>query len=291
MTTPDSATNFRALLLMIAGMTALASNDAILKHLGESFSAGQIMGSRGLVVCVILSTFMLVTKQPIQWRQLVSPWSLGRGLCELFATVCFITSLLTLPLALATTLVFVSPLMLTAVSGALFGESVGKWRWLAVCCGFAGVVVVSWRGGSGVDSKILLPLATAVGVVGRDICTRYIPARVSSLCVTLTTALVVTIGGLMTLPFGWQSVTSTQFGWICLAATIITISFFCYIVAIRTGELSLLAPIQYIVIVWALIYGLLFWSEFPDMRSLIGGSIIVASGILVLWREKVSRKN
>ncbi len=281
--------NFNAVLLMMAGMTALATNDAILKLLGESFSAGQIMASRGIAVCVILFGFITATGRSIQWRLLINPWSIGRGLSELIATVCFISSLALLPLALATTIVFIAPVMLTLLSSLLYGEKVGKWRWLAAIGGFIGVAIVSFRNINIFDARILLPLATACAVVCRDICTRNIAPEVSTLSVTLTTVLVVTLGGLATLPFGWEPVSITQLGWICLAAIIICLSFVCYIVAIRTGELSLVAPVQYIVIVWALIYGFIFWSEVPDSRAVIGGCIIIASGLIVLWRESVRR--
>lgn len=277
-------------MLMIIGMTALASNDAILKLLGESFSAGQIMGMRGIAVCAILFVFMLSTRQTVTWQHLTSRWNLFRGLAELFATVCFISSLLILPLALATTLVFIAPVILTAVGGLMFGEKIGPWRWFAVFAGFIGVLTITWRGDAGIDTRILLPLATAAGVVCRDICTRFIPPDVSSLSVTMTTALVVTIAGVATLPFGWQAVSTEQLGWTVFAAAIINVSFFCYIVAIRSGELSVLAPIQYIVIVWALVFGYLFWSELPDTRAFAGGTIIISSGLLMLWRERVASR-
>lgn len=272
---------------MMVGMTALATNDAILKHLSESFSAGQIMATRGIAVCVVLFVFIKLNGQTIESRHLISPWSVGRGLSELFATICFITSLKLLPLALATTIVFIAPVLLTMLSGLLYGEKVGKWRWLAVIGGFVGVIVASFRNTEILDAKVLLPLATALGVVCRDVCTRNIPAEVPTLSVTLTTVLVVTLGGLMTLPFGWQAVSFDQLCWIVLAAAIICVSFVCYIVAIRSGELSLVAPVQYIVIVWALVYGYIFWSEVPDTRAIIGGGIIVASGLIVLWRGNV----
>ena len=78
--------------------------------------------------------------------------------------------------------------------------------------------------------------------------------------------------------------------WLSLCALVIAISFFTYVVAVRTGELSLIAPVQYIVILWALIFGMVFWGEVPGLRELIGGSIIIGSGLLILYRERVQHK-
>jgi len=100
---------------------------------------------------------------------------------------------------------------------------------------------------------------------------------------------VVFLGGLASYPFGWNDISVLSTGWLALAALIIAVSFFSIVTAFRIGEMSLIAPIQYIVILWATAYGWLIWDEVPEPRAALGGGLIIGSGLLILYRERVAR--
>ncbi len=283
--------NRLAIALMALAMVALASNDAIFKFLGASLPMGQVVAIRGVALCTGLAIVLLVSGHGIKPRLLTEKWCLVRALTEMFATLAFLSSLAYVPLAVATTLVFTSPIILTAVSGPLFGERVGPWRWLAVLAGFVGVLLITWRDADGFDLHLLLPLAAAIGVAGRDVATRYIPKDIPAASVTLTTATVVSLAGLLTLFLGWKdSVAPSEYGLCIAAALLVGVSFFCSIKAIRIGELSLLAPVQYIIIICATAYGALIWNEIPSLNAVLGGVIIIGSGLIILWREQASSR-
>lgn len=272
---------------MAVAMSFLAASDAILKLVGEQLPVGQMLVVRGVALCAFLALGCWIGRQAVSLSGLFHPWSVLRGVAELVATFLFISSLAHLPIVLASTLVFCFPIILTAVSGPVFGERVGAWRWGAVIIGFVGVLVVTAPGTGSWQPALGLPLGAALFVAVRDVSTRFVVSHISDGSVTLTSSIVVIAGGLASLPFGWAPLTAHAASWLTLGGLIIAISFFTYVVAVRTGELSLIAPVQHIVILWALVYGLVFWGEVPGLREFVGGIIIVGSGLLILHREKV----
>ena len=275
---------------MAAAMSFLAANDAIMKLVGATMPVGQMMVVRGVGLVLFLVAACKIAKQDVSPQSLVHKWSISRGVAEVGATYLFIHSITLLPIAVATTIVFCFPIFLTALSGPLFGERVGIWRWIAVFIGFLGVVVVTAPGTAAWQSTYLLPLGAAMFVTMRDVSTRYVASHISSGSVTLTTAIMVMIAGLASIPFGWVPLTAHAASWLTFCAILIGISFFTYVLAVRTGELSLVAPVQYVVILWAVFFGWAVWGETPGMREFAGGAMIVFSGLLILYRERVQHK-
>lgn len=146
------------------------------------------------------------------------------------------------------------------------------------------MVLVTAPGAGGWRPELILPLLAASMVVLRDISTRYIPADVPSASVALTTAMFGVVGGLMSAPFGWVALSPENAGLLAVAAGFVAISYLAYVVAIRRGELSLVAPVQYIIILWALVFGALVWGEIPTARELAGSVVIVLAGLVILYR-------
>jgi len=295
MTPGAQPANTYAIAMMALAMSALAANDAAMKAASADLGAAEIIFFRGLVLCAALVIGIRLSGAAFSFQGLTERWSLVRATGDVCATYLFINALALVPIALATTLVFIFPVILTALSGPLFGERVGPWRWFAVTMGFAGVVIVTAPGASAWRSELLLPLGAAVMVVMRDVATRYIPASVSTGQVALTTAIAGTAGGFAGTVLGWAGHGGSPpsggiAGLMLLAGVLIAISHFTYVIAIRRGELSLVAPVQYVIIVWAVIFGAVIWGEIPSGREFAGGLIIVASGVLILYREGVRRR-
>lgn len=133
MTRAAMPANRFAILMMALAMSALAANDAAMKAAGAVLPPGQIIGVRALMLLALLFVGTRLTGGAVALRHLAERWVLLRGLSDVCATYLFVTSLTLVPIALATTLVFVSPVILTALSGPLFGERVGLWRWGRWC--------------------------------------------------------------------------------------------------------------------------------------------------------------
>lgn len=282
--------NRSALLLMALSMSLLAAGDAVVRVLGEAFSAGQVIALRGTIVMILLMVGLAVRGVSFRRQRIFHKWSVARALAETVSTYCFFISIQLMPIAVSTTVVFIFPVLLTLVSIPLFGEKVGVFRWIAVLMGFFGVLLIAAPGRDGFNWALLLPLGTAFALVARDLATRYIPPEIEASEVTLTTAVVTTAFGFMSLPFGWGAISGKEMALLPLAAILVALSFTTYVMSIRKGELSIIAPAQYLVILWATFWGALIWNEFPDSNAIYGGVLIIAAGCLILWREEVQRK-
>jgi drug/metabolite transporter (DMT)-like permease len=279
--------NSLALMIMALSMFLLSVGDVVVRFLGQTVPVGQLIAIRGMILIVILILMMRVMRDPIRLPLLANRWAIIRGLAETLSTYCFFISIQLIPIAVSTTVVFIFPVIITLVSIPLFGERVGVIRLGAVVMGFVGVVIVAAPSGDGFNTAMIYPIVTAISLVVRDLATRKIDANVSSVSVILTTAVVTTLGGLASLPWGWTGIGTELYGVFVIAAGLVACSFIAYVMAIRRGELSVIAPTQYMVILWATIWGALIWDEIPGIQAAIGGVLIILAGLVILWREHI----
>ncbi|MGB0181882.1 MAG: DMT family transporter [Candidatus Puniceispirillales bacterium] len=286
----DPATkNGLALMIMALSMFLLSVGDVTVRYIGISVPAGQIIAIRGVILITMLLPLMGIMRDPIKWRYVTNPWALIRGMAEMVSTYCFFISIQLIPIATSTTIVFIFPVLLTLISIPLFGEKVGAFRLGAVALGFLGVVVIAAPSGEAFDMAMIYPLITAIGLVVRDLVTRRIDDDISSVSIILTTAMVTSFGGFLSIPWGWVQITSDLYPVFVIAAALVACSFIAYVMAIRLGELSVIAPTQYMVILWATIWGAIFWDEIPEARAWLGGGMIITAGLVILWREHVKQ--
>ena len=279
--------NSLALMIMALSMFLLSVGDVVVRFLGQTVPVGQLIAIRGMILILILILMMRVMRDPIRLPLLANRWAIIRGLAETLSTYCFFISIQLIPIAVSTTVVFIFPVIITLVSIPLFGERVGVIRLGAVVMGFVGVVIVAAPSGDGFNTAMIYPIVTAISLVVRDLATRKIDANVSSVSVILTTAVVTTLGGLASLPWGWTKIGTELYGVFVIAAGLVACSFIAYVMAIRRGELSVIAPTQYMVILWATIWGALIWDEIPGIQAAIGGVLIILAGLVILWREHI----
>ena len=282
--TPSAGTgdNLRAAGLMTLGMNAFCLNDAVVKTLTTSLPDGEIMSLRGAWMSAALALAL-----PRLGQRLTRPdrWAVWRGVGEVAVAFAFFAGLSVLPLADTYTLYFAAPIMLTATVAVTGGERVGARRWAAVGVGFAGVLVVvgppaDWR------LATLLPLLAAALSVGRDLATRRVDPAVGSGTVALTTSILVGVAGLVTLPLGWTVPTAAEL-LACLGAGVgAGAGYTLFIAGLRLGDVSFVAPFRYAAIPVAMLLDLVVWGVLPAAHMLAGASIIIASGLFILLRER-----
>jgi drug/metabolite transporter (DMT)-like permease len=282
----NSVDNFKAALIMMLSMALFTIGDALIKFLSDDLAVGQILFLRGALVCILFTLLLKFKKQQVFPRDGWNRWNLLRAFFELAVACFYLTGLILLPLATAVILVFSGPIMLTILAAIILKEKVGYRRWSAVIIGFIGVIFVADLQQASLSSwAVLLPLLAAFLTALRDIFMRNIPNVLSSTQVAFTTAWVVTLGGLATLPFGWKTVTVEHLGWLSLASVFIMAAYLTYIITTRIGELSFIAPFKYTSIPLAMMMGYLVWDDVPSLNSYIGTVIIVISGMFILVRS------
>ena len=279
--------NLKAALFVVIAMSMITTNDAIIKHITEVFNVGQIMFLRGALICVIFACVMRLRGQPVFQRRSLHRWSLYRALFELCATLFFLTGLSLLPIAVASTLGFSSPIFLALLAAIVLKEKVGLDRWLIILIGFGGVLLITNPFAAGASWAVIFPIVCAFFVALRDIAIRYVPNDLPSTQVAFTNAWVVMIGGgLYSIYQGWGEADLQWYLWFIGLGIAIYGGYLFLIIGSRLGELSFIGPFKYVSILLALLYGYLIWDETPTLTMLAGAAIIVISGIILLSSEK-----
>ncbi len=279
--------NLKAALFVVIAMAMITTNDAIVKHITQVFTVGQIMFLRGAVICIIFASVMLIRRQPIINRNTLHRWNLLRALFELGATLAFLTGLSLLPIAVASTLGFASPIFLALLAAILLGEKVGPGRWAIILLGFSGVMLITNPFSDSASWAVIFPIICAFFVALRDIAIRYVPQDISSPQVAFTNAWIVMIGGgLYSIYQGWGEPDLSWYLWFIALGGVLYCGYLFLIIGSRLGELSFIGPFKYISILIALAYGYLIWGDQPTLTMLGGALIIVLSGIILVSHEK-----
>ena len=279
--------NLKAALLVVIAMSLITTNDAIVKHITEVFSVGQIMFLRGALICLIFACVIKLRGEAVIQRRSFHRWNLLRALFELGATLLFLTGLSLLPIAVASTLGFASPIFLALLAGVVLHERVGLDRWLVILVGFGGVILITDPFTGEASWALILPICCAFFVALRDLAIRFVPSDLPPSQVAFTNAWVVTIGGgLYSLFQGWGTADWSWYLWFLVLSIALYSSYYCLILGSRLGELSFIGPFKYVSVLLALIYGYVIWGDEPSLPMLAGAGIIVASGILLLSAEK-----
>ena len=281
--------NLRGALFMSVSMAGYTLNDALIKVVLSGMNTGQVLLVRGIFASALIAGLAWHHGALRVPREAFHPMVALRVLGEVCATLCFITALVHLPLANISAILQALPLAVTMGAALFLAEPVGWRRWLAILAGFVGVLIIVRPGLEGFSAFSLLALATVFFAAVRDIATRRIPTRIPSLLIsTATTVAVTLVGAVLIMPLGgWTPMTVETTGLLLGAAVLLLFGYHFIITAMRIGEISFVAPFRYTALVWAMLAGYLIFAEVPDLAMIAGASVIVASGLYTLYRERL----
>ncbi|PDT84290.1 DMT family transporter [Sinorhizobium sp. BJ1] len=284
-----SSANIRGIVFMTLAMAGFSCNDALVKSVTGAMNTGQIMFIRGLMttLMILVIAYRFGALRPV--RTVFRPVIMLRIAMEALASLTYISALGQIPLANASAIMQALPLAVTLGAALFLGEPVGWRRWTAIVIGFLGVLIVLRPGPEGFTPAALTVVACVFFTATRDLCTRRIGSDVPSLFITVTTALVTTlVGGALIVPFGgWQPVSVTSFTHLAGASVLLMLGYQTIVLAMRDGDISVVAPFRYTGLLWAITIGIIFFSEAPDRWMLTGVAIIVGSGLYTFYRESL----
>jgi drug/metabolite transporter (DMT)-like permease len=288
--TVSNSNNTRAAAYLVTAVSLITANDAVVKYLTQSLGVGQVLMFRGLFICALIVMLLKASRHRVLPAVIFNRWNVLRALCEVTATLCFVTGLSLLPLATAATLVWTSPIILTLLAGLIVKERVTLHRWVAVAAGFGGVLLFARPSGDAWSLAVLLPIGAAFAGASRDVLTRYLPRGLHAMHIALGTACLVTVAGAVLSLLDWRPISPIHFVLFCCSGGFFAAGYTCHVTAMRTGDLSYVAPFAYASIVFAIVLGILIWGELPTAQMLLGASLIVAAGVYILYVEHRSRK-
>ncbi|MBP2445519.1 drug/metabolite transporter (DMT)-like permease [Rhizobium leguminosarum] len=209
----------------------------------------------------------------------------------MIAAVTYITALGMMPIANASAILQSLPLVVTFGAALFFGEPVGWRRWSAILVGLVGVMIIIRPGPEGFTAAALLCVGSVLSTASRDLATRSIDPEIPSLMITVITAISVSFFGALLIPAlgGWQPVSATSLGHLVLASVLVLVGYQSVILAMRTGEISFVAPFRYTSLIFSSLLGFFFFAEVPDSWMLVGAAIVIASGLYTFYREAKRR--
>ena len=281
--------NLRGALFMAVSMAGFTMNDSLVKLVSADLNMGQIMFVRGLFATILVTLLAWHQGAFKAVGQLFRPLVVVRAAGELGATICFLVALAHLPIANVSAVLQALPLAVTMGAALVFGEKVGWRRWLAIVVGFAGVMIIVRPGFDGFSIYAVAALLSVVFCTVRDLATRQIPKTVPALLISVTTSVSVTICGLLLVPAfgGWRPMSPENVAWLAGASALLIVGYHFIIMAMRSGEISFIAPFRYTALLWALLLGYVLFDDIPDLAMISGATIIVGSGLYTLYRERV----
>lgn len=286
-----SDANLRGIIFMCLAMAGFTCNDALVKSVTGVMNVGQIMFVRGLLTSVLVLLLARHFGALRSLRVILAPTVALRIVAEVGASIAYITALGQIPLANASAILQALPLMVTLGAALFLSEPVGWRRWLAILFGFLGVLIVLRPGPEGFTGAALTVVASVVGAAIRDLCTRRIDPDVPSLFIAVITAITITLaGGAMIVPLGgWQPMSAVSLAHLAAASLLLLVGYQCIVLAMRNGEIAVVAPFRYTSLIWSIGIGVVFFSERPDIWMIAGVAIIVASGLYAFARENKRR--
>lgn len=277
--TAPRAANRRGILAMSAAMASFVANDSLVKLVSESLPAAQLIFLRGVFATMLLLVMAFALGAHRRLASLGDRRVLLRTGFDGFATLAYLTSLFHLPLANATAINMATPLFITLFAVVAFRERVPAARWLAIVTGFVGLLLVVQPAGAAFNAYALLCLGGTLLHAGRDLTTRTIDARIPAILITLSTAVTVTVlAGLWSLVQPWQPPSALQLTQLAAASVFLSGGYYLIIIAMRGGEMSLIAPFRYTGLLFALVLGWALWGDVPNALAWVGIVMLVGRG-------------
>jgi drug/metabolite transporter (DMT)-like permease len=269
---------------MFMSVCAFSIMDLLVKW-SQDYPTGEVLFFRGFFG--LLLTYFLIPKDKLK-----SFYKTDRKLEHFFrcfagiiALIAIVVALRELPLAVVVSLSYAAPLFITVLSIFLLGEKVGIFRWIAVLIGFIGVLVISEPGFNEVNYLYILPIIFCIGMAFVTITIRKLSTSEPVWLISIFFTLTITFVSLFTIPFGWVLPNFKDFILLALigvtgggANLLLTQSY-------KLSEVSLVAPLKYLSLIFAILFGYLIWDEIPSYKNLVGAALVITASLIILRRE------
>jgi len=281
--------NFRGSLLMVAAMAGFALEDMFIKSVARELPVGEVLALVGAGGALIFATLALLRRDRIFTPDLFHPAVVFRNFSELTGTILFVSAIALTPLAQASAIQQATPLAVTLGAALFLGEKVGWRRWSAIIIGLIGVIIVVRPGTEGFSALSLLAVGSVVGLAARDVVTRRVPKRITSMQLATWGFASVIPAGAALLWFRGETLHVPEpmhVAQIAGAMLFGTSAYYALVAAMRIGEVAVITPFRYTRLIFAIIIGWAVFAERPDSWTLAGGAVIVASGLYTLWRQR-----
>ena len=276
-------------LYMFLSVCAFSVMDLIVKW-SDNYPLGQVIFFRGFFGLVLyyfviprerLKDFY-VTKRPML--------HFSRCFFGLMALLSIFTALRNLPLATVVSISFAAPIFTTIFSIFFLSEKVGYFRWLAVIVGFVGIIIISEPGLSSLNAYYIFPVIFVLGMSYVAISIRQLSSTEPVWLISLYFSAAITLAGLFTIPYGWLMPNLKDLILLSFIGIFGGVANLWLSQSYKFSEVSLVTPLKYLALVFAIIFGYLIWDEIPTIKTLVGATLVIVSSIIIFRREILLKK-
>ena len=273
---------------MILSMACFAVEDTFIKLLSARLPATQILFSVGFGGALITLALAVTLNVNLADKILLNKHVISRTIADLFGALFFTSAMVLIPMSLLASILQATPLFVTLGAAILLGEKVGWRRWSAIFIGFLGIIIILQPGYGSFQLASLLGLAAVLCLALRDVVTRDMATEIPTLTVTFYACLAMGSAGFIAYPFFGTPIMPTTFEailFVCAAIIGVT-GYFLIVLATRKGDVSVIAPFRYSRLLFSLVLASLVLGEMLTLPILLGGLLVVSSGIYTFGRER-----
>jgi len=276
-------------LYMFLSIIGFSLMDVIVKW-SVDYPIGQILFFRGFFG-IIFYFFIIPRDRLHNFYQTKRPGLHSlRCLAGLIAIVAIFIALRKLPLATVVSISFAAPIFTTIFSIFLLSEKVGIYRWLAVLVGFIGILIITEPGISELNIYYIFPIIFCLGLSYVAITLRQLSSTEPVWLISLFFSIAITLLSFLTIPFGWVMPSFNHFIILSLIGVFGGVSNLWLSQSYKYSEVSLVTPLKYLTLVFAIIFGYFIWGEIPTIKTLIGAFLVIISTLIIFRREIYKKK-
>ena len=276
-------------LYMFLSVCAFSIMDLIVKW-SDNYPLGQVIFFRGFFGLVLY--YFVIPKERLKDFYFTKRPMLHFSRCffGLMALLSIFTALRNLPLATVVSISFAAPIFTTIFSIFFLSEKVGYFRWLAVFVGFVGIIIISEPGLSSLNVYYIFPVIFVLGMSYVAISIRQLSSTEPVWLISLYFSAAITLAGLFTIPYGWLMPNLIDLILLSLIGIFGGVANLWLSQSYKFSEVSLVTPLKYLALVFAIIFGYFIWDEIPTIKTLVGATLVITSSVIIFRREILLKK-
>ena len=276
-------------LYMFLSVCAFSIMDLIVKWT-EGYPLGQVIFFRGFFGLVFY--FFIIPKERMRNFYYTKRPGLHFLRCffGLMALLSIFTALRNLPLATVVSIAFGAPIFTTIFSIFLLNEKVGYYRWLAVFVGFVGIIIITEPGFNSLNIYYIFPIIFVLGMSYVAITIRQLSTTEPVWLISLNFSAAITLAGIFTIPYGWLVPNLNDLVLLSMIGIFGGVANLWLSQSYKLSEVSLVTPLKYLALVFAIIFGYFIWKEIPSIKTLMGASLVILSSLIIFRREIFLKK-
>ena len=276
-------------LYMFVSICAFSVMDLIVKW-SENYPVGEVLFFRGF--CGMIPIFFLIpTERYFNFYKTNRPFlHFKRCMSGLVAIVAIFIALRKLPLATVVSITFAAPIFTTIMSILFLSEKVGLYRWLAVLVGFVGILIISEPGFSSLNFYYIYPIIFCLGLSYVAIAIKQLSSTEPVWLIGLYFSFSIMIMSFFTLSQGWIIPNLKDLFLLCMVGILGGLANLWLTQSYKFAEVSLVTPLKYLALLFAIFFGYMFWDEIPTTKTLLGAALVIISSIIIFRREIYLKK-